>query len=1026
MSPRATAGQQRFWMLEQQGHPTTVVHRVTIDGAVDPERLRAAIAEVLDRQPALRTGLVLTDQGLRQRVFPAAAVPVTAVSPTEDVATLVAAARAPFRQEHEPLSRFLLAAGPTRTDCYLGVHHGLFDDTSAGILVRELAAAYAATGESSRPEPSDEILPSPDHRLFWERYLTGCPADTTLPQIRPATGHGRATVAAALDAGLVAAADRWQRERGTTIFAQALAATAAVVGWYSDTTDVVLATICDTRDATQLETIGCVQNTVPVRFRPEPFLECGDYLDRSVDALFDVVEHAALPWEEIVASAGPARAPGRKALTQILCAQRPLPQPVRAAGATWNCTPIERDTVEYDLAVTLDPAGIVVEYHPEKLTEGAGRAFLDHVLAFWAHLVAPGRHTMTDVVLAAGAVPAMVGAALTAAELPVAPASILDRTAATPHAVAVRATAGALTYAELDARVSVLAAALAEQGVRRGDRVGICLARTVDLPVAVLAVWRAGASYLPLDPEYPSDRLSFMLDDARPVLVIADRPLPSTARVLAADARPAGPMPATWAPPDPADEAYVIYTSGSTGRPKGVVIRHANVAALLASCDRAWGAPPPVFVAATSLSFDISVIELLWPLANGSQIQLTSHHAVTEPDVPAGAGYQCTPSVARILVADPAGRALLSRLGLLLIGGEALPEDLAAALATTVPGRVVNCYGPTETTVWSTAWELRPGAPVHIGRPLAGETCVVLDSHGRPLPPGSPGRLHIGGLGVGAGYADRPELTAERFARGPDGAVRYDTGDLVVVDEEHGLRFLGRDDGQVKVLGQRIELGEVEAVVRRHPLVDDVAVSVSAGGTDLVAAVVLAGTGEAVPVPVPVPATAAAEFRAFCAATLPRGMVPTGWLAVPAVPLLPNGKRDRTLLDRWLAAGLPAGAGNGAPGPDRRGTVAAGTAAETAVQGAWSAVLPVPVADLDQSFYALGGTSADVLRALVALRGTYPQVTAADFFRHPTLRALAAHLDTADARTDDERSVAASATGRAAARTAAFRRWAQR
>ncbi|MGI5467557.1 non-ribosomal peptide synthetase [Streptomyces sp. CA-132043] len=579
-----------------------------------------------------------------------------------------------------------------------------------------------------------------------------------------------------------------------------------------------------------------------------------------------------------------------------------------------------------------------------------------------------------------------------------------------------------LGYGELDSRARKLAAALIAAGVRPGDRVGVRLPRTPDLLVALLAVWRAGAAYVPLDPDYPADRLRLMVEDAAPAAVIGT-PLPGTAPdatgpvVLAPDTT--APEPAQWPRVRPEDPAYVIYTSGSTGRPKGVITRHENLAALFASLDRELTGPAAVTVAATSVSFDISALELFWPLTAGRTVLLTDHRAVAELEIPEGALYQCTPTVARILADDPGGRRALGRLSTLLVGGEPLPRDLADRLTALVPGGVLNCYGPTETTVWSTVWRVQPHTPVHIGHPLAGEACRVADPHGRPLPPGVPGRLLVSGAGVGSGYWGRPDLTAERFGE-YDGHVWYDTGDLAVLDPGHGLRFLGRTDSQVKILGQRIELSEIESVLRAHPAVRDALVSVASDGATLTALLAPSADAPAPAAPSAAPPDLAADLRRHASTALTPAMVPAAWLLVGELPQLPNGKLDRTTASGWSAqAQLPV------PGPPA-GEPAGG--ARDSVRQAWERVLGRPVDDPEATFFDLGGTSAGLLRVLVLLRDRHPGLTAADLFRHTTVSGLARLLDAPRVTPGGAESPDAGTappTARGAARARALGRWRQ-
>ncbi|GAB7035675.1 amino acid adenylation domain-containing protein [Streptomyces sp. NPDC021749] len=1035
----ADAAQTRFFLLDQQGgRATTLLTHIRVDGPVDPERMTAAARAVCRTQPALRTSLHPTAEGLVQRTHPVSEVDIRSGRADDDSALdgWFAEAGAPFPHGAGPLCRIRIVGTPGRTHCLVGVHHAVFDEDSAAVLLRQLARAYTdgpevlTAADPHRPPPQPARLAA--LHAFWTDHLAGAPADTALPHLASAagagTGHG--VVSLPLDAELAAALRRRTRESGATPFVQVLAAVAVVVGWYGDAEDVVLATVATTRTAADAEVIGCLQNTLPVRL-PLHGADTASVLDRTTDALFDALDHCDLPIEDILTVLRATRRPGRTPLTQIICTQATAPAPLTTGDLRWQLVPAEDVQSEYGLAVTLhqDPAGglsLTVGYDRAALPAASARLFAEHLAgALTAFGTAPAA-PLSALRLFTPDPPTPPADPATPAG-PAVPELITGHARRTPEATAVIAGSERVCYAELDRRIRELAAALIEAGVRPGDRVGVCLPRTADLLVALVAAWRAGAAYLPLDPTYPAGRLRMMVEDARPAVVVGDaaaaQALASTGvRLIGPDAVAARP-PEQWPFLAPQDPAYVIHTSGSTGRPKGVIVRHDNLAALFSAFAQVLPDPPRVSVAGASVSFDISVLELFWPLATGRTVLLTSHQQVADAEVPPGALYQCTPTMARILADDPAGRRLLGGLAVLLVGGEPLARDLADRLTDLVPGPVFNCYGPTETTVWSTVWRVEPRVPVHIGRPLAGEECRVVDAHGRPLPPGVPGRLLILGAGVGSGYWQRTELTAERFAE-HDGHRGYDTGDLAVLDPEHGLRFLGRADTQVKVLGQRIELAEIEAVLRAHPAVQEAVATVSGDGTAVTACLV--PTGPANPSgdgrPRPAPAGLADELRRHAAVSLVPAMVPAAWLLVEGLPQLPNGKLDRAAVADWAAA-----APTTAPAPEvaepSAGPVS-GQATEV-VRRAWEHVLGTPVRGLDTHFFDLGGTSGQIVRVLALLQRPYPNLTTADLFRYTTVRAIARHVDAAgdNGGGAPERSRPAV---RAAARTQALNGWRRR
>ncbi|MFF5859651.1 amino acid adenylation domain-containing protein [Streptomyces sp. NPDC012751] len=1028
MSRPATPGQLRFFLLDQQdgGAARTLVKRITVDGPADPGRLRDALRAVVTAHPALRTSLHLDAAGLLQRVHEPDAVDTVirrTADPDARVDAEATALAVPFAHGGGPLCRIRALVGPERTHCLIAVHHAVFDDDSTAILLTALAHAYADPATAAPPAgpADDDPAPPADRerlRAFWRRYLDGSPHRTELPWTRPATSRRKHTTTLDLPPELRDRLRRRTRTTGASPFAQFLGAVGAVTAWYLDRDDVVLAVPVSGRKDGGDQRVDCLQNTVPVRLGLAG-ADTSTAVDRATDALLDALDHAELPFEEILAGAHAVREQGRKPLAQILCTETVPVPPAEAGGLRWTIGETDTGEAEYDCCLALrhlPDGGMRLELvHREgALPPERARNTLDHVARLLGLLTEDPVRPLADIELLGEAESAELavldGGVLVPDPRPV-HELVLRHARGTPHAVAVTADGRTLDYAALARHSGTVARALREHGVRPGDRVGICLPRGTDLVVAVLAAWQAGAVYVPLDPEYPADRLRFIVEDTAPAAVLSDRHLPRTLRdtpgvrpldmdaLLAAapgtgDAPPdhgaVGPETGGGgaAPSDPAGRAYLVHTSGSTGRPKGVVVGHAQLTALFDACDRALP-EAPVTVAGTSLSFDISVLELLWPLTRGRTVLVTGHRQAAEQDVPAGALYQCTPTVARLLLADPAGRALLGRLGALLVGGEPLAPDLADELAATVPGPVVNCYGPTETTVWSTTWRVTRGAAVRIGLPLPGESCQVLDALGRRLPPGCPGRLVIGGRGVAEGYWRRPELTAERFVSLGAGRGRgYDTGDLVVLDGPEGLRFLGRRDGQCKILGQRIEVEEVEATLRAGGAAG-AAVAPNADSTHLVAFVADGAHTDAAPPdadgsPGPLAPGPLRELRTHAEAWLPPAAVPAVWLRVPVLPQLPNGKLDRDALARWAAGRRPR--------PPVGPPPATGSTAARLGQ-VWETVLGRPVEDHDATFFELGGTSHGVLRVLAALRAGHPGLTAAELFRHTTVRTLAAHLD---------------------------------
>ena len=531
---------------------------------------------------------------------------------------------------------------------------------------------------------------------------------------------------------------------------------------------------------------------------------------------------------------------------------------------------------------------------------------------------------------------------------------IAEQAARTPNEVAVVFEDKSLTYAELDARANRLAAHLMGLGVQAETRVGICVRRSLDMVVGLIGIHKAGGAYVPMDPTYPKERLAFMMEDAQAPLLLTQTDLKGSApagnaRVVSVDEVDLTGQPRSCERSLVAPEnlAYVIYTSGSTGKPKGVMVQHRNVSNFFTGMDGAIGSEPGTWLAVTSISFDISVLELFWTLSRGFKVVIQAEEMLAHKDhlIPAQIArhgithFQCTPSLMGMLLDDPKTAEALKGVKKFFFGGEALPAALVQRMQGY--GEIFNMYGPTETTVWSTVHPVTRDGGICIGRPIANTEIYILDAHGQPCPINVPGELYIGGAGVVRGYLNRPELTVERFVANPfvggesgkpgererarhgagttpqptgetpalrqDSPQRmYRTGDLARWLADGRIEFLGRMDHQVKLRGFRIELGEIEAALREHPAVKDCVVTVWEAGTNdkrLVGYLVEEGAGTA---PEPAGGTPALrtgklktiELRKFLKRKLPDYMVPSTFVTLDALPLTPNGKIDRKALPK--------------------------------------------------------------------------------------------------------------------------------
>ena len=582
----------------------------------------------------------------------------------------------------------------------------------------------------------------------------------------------------------------------------------------------------------------------------------------------------------------------------------------------------------------------------------------------------------------------------------------------TPEKTAIICRDRVLTYAGLRDKVHRLARRLRKQGVGPETVVAIFMDRSIDMVVAMLGVLKAGGAYLPLDPGFPPERVAFMLADSDTQVVLTQQRLRnrienSHAVVISLDEADVdrhttesdvspGANPAAYS------LAYLMYTSGSTGTPKGVMVEHRNLLNFFAGMDRVVGIEAGVWLAVTSISFDISVLELLWTLCRGftivmqtgrnglaatgdysMQSQIVRHH-VTH--------FQCTPTMARALIRFPETLSSMRLLKKLFIGGEALPLSLANQLREELSAEIFNMYGPTETTVWSTTYQLKKSAAsIPIGKPIANTRIYILDEGGMRAPIGVAGELYIGGAGVTRGYWRRPELTAEKFVVNPVETGRsemmYRTGDLARYRDDGEIEFIGRTDQQVKIRGFRIELGEIETVLGAHPAVHE-AVVVSyrdpAGQQQLGAHVVLKHDL----------AITEQELKIHARKKLPEYMIPPSIRFLEALPQTPNGKIDRKA--------LPALGSNGTNHSAKEDHVS--TDLERVIAGLWQDALGVDAVGLQVNLFDLGANSLSVAEVASSLRQSLKRdIPLVDFFAYPTIAALAAHLSGANGRNENSK-----------------------
>ncbi|MUN36833.1 non-ribosomal peptide synthetase [Actinomadura litoris] len=1010
--------QRRLWFLHQMEGPSPTYNlpvAVRLEGDLDRAALKAALTDVVARHEVLRTVFAEDGEGAYQVILPADSEQARPrLTVLDDPAVFEAAARHGFDLANEiPMRAWLLEEGPAPRGgttphtprnspnehvLLLLVHHIAGDGWSLPVLARDVATAYAARAAGTAPRWTPLPVQYADYTLWqhealgteddpesiqarqldhWKRALAGLPEELDLPTDRPrpaVASHRGGTVAFEVPAEVHARLAGLARETQSSMFMVVRAALAALLSRLGAGTDIPLGTPIAGRDDRALEgLVGFFVNTLVLRTDLSGDPAFRDLVTRVREGDLAAYANQDVPFERLVEVLNPARSMARHPLFQVAVTVDPGSAPAAldgCPGLELSVAPRESGAAKFDLLFALverhDVTGAPIGLRGE--VEYAAELYdAETVAAMAGRLVRLLGAAAEDPAAPVGSLDILDEAEREAATAPWERLDTADtlvglfetRAAQAPDAVAVSAPGhDALTYGELNARANRLARHLVGRGAGPERFVAVALPRTPDLVVALLAVLKSGAAYIPIDPGYPAARIAFMLDDAAPELVITSGGTETDVpRVLVDDPALAAHDPAdlTGVARDPDHPAYVIYTSGSTGRPKGVPVTHRNVVRLMAATDGDFGfGPDDAWTLFHSYAFDFSVWELWGALAHGGRLVVVPQSVTRAPeeflDLLARERVTVlnqTPSAFyQLISADAAEGAGLPALRYVVFGGEALdPSRLSGWYARHGERtRLVNMYGITETTVHVTYRPLDAASAGRsrslIGRPLRDLAAYVLDAALQPVPPGVAGELYVAGGGLARGYLNRLGLTAERFVAdpyGPAGTRMYRTGDVARWTADGELEYLGRADDQVKIRGFRIELGEVESALVGCPGVGEAAVVVrddAHGDLRMDAYLVPDGAAEGL----------VEAVRERLAADLPGYMVPAAFVVLDALPLTANGKLDRRALPVPERAARPAGR---APRTPR----------EEALCAIYADVLGVPEVGIDDDFFELGGHS---------------------------------------------------------------------
>jgi len=1075
--PTASFAQERLWFLDRlrSGEISyNLPFALRLRGALDVDALERGLGEIVRRHESLRTTFREQDGTPRQVIAPFAGFRLTVM----DLSHLPGEAReAEVQRElvaESTVRLFDLSAGPLFRASLLRLgaeehvlllsqHHIISDGWSMGVLYRELSALYEAYREG-RESPLPELpVQYADYAVwqreqlegealerqlaYWRERLAGAPELLELPTDRPrppVQTYQGATVPVELSVQLLERLQALGRSEGATLYMTLLGAFQLLLSKYSGSEDVVVGSPIAGRTRKEVEAlIGFFVNTLVLRTGLSGDPSFREVLRRAREATLGAYEHQEVPFERLVAELQPERSLGHTPLFQVIFTLQTAGGGIDALpGLEVSPVEAERVSAKFDLSLELTPSSRGLRggltYPTDLFDRGTVDRMLGHLSRVLEQVAADADVRLSQLELLGEAERALVlnGWSQPAAEYPAdrcVHALFEAQAASTPGAVAVRFEEESLTYRELNERANRLAHSLRRRGVGPEVRVGICLERSLEMVVAVLAVLKAGGAYVPLDPAYPAERLAFILaDSATPVLLTRESlrgalPAREGVEVVSLDgaaeeiAAESAENPESGAGPD--SLAYVIYTSGSTGAPKGALIEHRNVARLFSATDAWFGfGPGDVWTLFHSYAFDFSVWELWGALLYGGRVVVVPFDVSRDPEAfhalvqrEGVTVLNQTPSAFRQFIRVDAERGGDLALRVVVFGGEALePASLREWVerrGAETP-RLVNMYGITETTVHVT-WrplgreDVFGGSGSPIGRAIPDLRLYVLDPARRPVPVGVPGELYVGGAGVARGYLNRPELTAERFVDDPFAPGRlYRTGDRVrwmetasaevrecgsALDPRENqrtsalphsrtlsLEYLGRLDEQVKIRGFRIELGEIEAALRQAPGVRDCTVVVredAPGDRRLVAYVVGAVEADA--------------LRAHLRQSLPEYMVPGAFVVLDRLPLTANGKVDRKALP----------APELAPAEERY--VAPRTPVEEVLAGIWAEVLGMERVGVEESFFDLGGHSLLATRVVSRVREEFGvELPLRAFFEGPTVAEMAGRVDAAQEAMD--------------------------
>jgi len=1052
----ASFAQQRLWFLDQldPGSPQyNLAIAVQISGRLHIAALEQSLNHLVQRHEVLRTTFQMVAGQLLQIVAPTATVPLSVVDlqplPLAEQQTQVqhhatAAAQVRFDLAQAPLLQVtLLQLAETEHVLLLTLHHIISDAWSIGVLLKELATLYKAGDPRTLP-----LLPIQyaDYAVWQQQWLQGEVMQTqlkywtqhlaNLPKLQLPTDRARSPISTAkgarqkrtLSLTLTAALKQFSRDTGTTLFMVLLAAFNTLLYRYTGQDDIAVGSPIANRTRPETQNlIGFFVNTLVLRTDLSGNQTFRELVDRTREMTLAAYEHQDLPFEKLVEVLQPERDLSQNPLFQVMLTLQNTPKPeLRLSDLTLTPLDAEKGTAQFDLSLdfveTDSTLTAILEYssdlfeadtiarllgHLETLLQTA-IAHPDQPVAALPLLTKPERHRLLyDWNATESTYPQVCIHMLFEAQV--------ERT---PDAIALVVGEQRLTYRQLNQRANQLAHFLQQQGVQPETLVGICLDRSVDLLVSLLAVLKAGGAYVPLDPAYPSERLAFMLADSAAEVLLTQGALegwtanlPATElkivrldydREAIAQCHTENPTSAV----QPSHLSYVIYTSGSTGRAKGVEIQHGSLVNAYFAWETAYALRSlRCHLQMASVSFDVFTGDWVRSLCSGARLVLCPRELLLDPENLYALmqreqvdSAEFVPVVLRsVLDYLETSQQRLDFMRLLVCGSDRwyISEYERIRRRCSADTRLINSFGLTEATIDSSYFEaadvnLPSDALVPVGRPFANTTLYILDAQLQPVPCGITGELYVGGDGLARGYRHRPDLTADRFIPHPfslkSGDRLYKTGDLARYLPNGQIELLGRIDHQVKVRGVRIELEEIEAALSQHPALHTAVVTVQDDRTRQPQLV-------AYGIPAQHPTPAYPELRQFLRSRLPEAMIPSVFVWLDAFPTTPNGKINRQALptpDLSYQENTPIDAPSQTP-------------TEIRVAQVWGEVLGLASMSIHANFFDLGGHSLRATQVISRIRQTFDlDLPLRILFECPTIASFATAIETAQASTEQE------------------------